>query len=386
MKPVYRKIHLRSSYTQPSPTSYYSVVVYYTDMTPALQAALSTSKASINTFLSSYLNEKIEEAQHIDTHLAQAATLLKEQSLSGGKKVRGALCMLSYALAGGKEDVIHSASGIELIHQYLCTLDDMADRDVIRHGIPTLEKMYEKTLTTVPSAQRDHYARSFTEIAAALLHTYAYELFASSPFPDSIKLEVIHLVNTILLRDTAAGWFIHMTQNWQSLTDASEQEFEKGLRLVTAQYTFVGPLLIGITLAGKRKELESALTEYGMHVGTAFQMHDDILGIFGDTQVTGKGVGNDIREGKKTLLLQYAYAHSTSDQKTFLEHVVGSPLSKQDLHEVQEIMKSTGALAYAQEKAAHHIRSGILALEKLSESPEKQLLIQLAEYIIAREK
>lgn len=384
--PVYRKILLRSSCTPFTLSVTFDVVVYYINMTPTLQTALSTSKTSIHIFLSSYFDKKIEEAQQIDTHLAQAATLLKEQSLVGGKRVRGALCMLAYALAGGKEDVVHSSAGIELIHQYLCTLDDMADRDVIRHGIPTLEKMYEKTLTTIPSAQRDHYARSFTEIAAALLHTYAYELFASSPFPDAIKLEVIHLVNTVLLRDTAAGWFIHMNQNWQSLTDASEQEFEKGLRLVTAQYTFVGPLLIGITLADKRKELESALTEYGMHVGTAFQMHDDILGIFGDTQVTGKGVGNDVREGKKTLLLQYTYAHCTSSQKAFLERVVGSPLSSQDLHEVQELMKSTGALTYAQEKAAQHIQSGILALEKLPESLEKQLLIQLAEYIVAREK
>ena len=167
------------------------------------------------------------------------ASLLKTQSLAGGKRIREFLCLLAYQLAGGTKSAVNVAAGIELVHQYLLTLDDMADRDIVRHGIPTLEVAYQKTLTSVPQDQRAHYARSLTEIASALLSSYMYELFASAECSDRAKLEIIHLVNTILLRDTAAGWQIHMMQNWQSLIDASEEEFTKGLRLVTAQYTLL---------------------------------------------------------------------------------------------------------------------------------------------------
>ncbi len=354
-------------------------------MKPTLTQALTDSKNEINTFLKSYFDEKITEAKYIDQHVATMATLLQAQSLGGGKRIRGFLCLLAYELAGGNKNAINVAAGIELVHQYLLTLDDVADRDVVRHGIPTLEVEYEKTLSTFPITHRKHYARSFTEIACALLSTYMYELFASAECSDSTKIELLHIVNNTLLRDTAAGWQIHMMQNWQTIAESSEEEFEKGLRLVTAQYTFVGPLLMGITLAQKRKEFETALTTYGMHVGTAFQMHDDVLGVFGNSTKTGKAVGNDLREGKKTILLQYAYKHASKLQQNVLNKTVGSDLSSQELQNVQDIMRETGALQYAQDKAKAHIALGIDALQSLPESSSKKLLIELAQYIIARE-
>jgi len=354
-------------------------------MTPTLAQSLSDSKQSINTFLASYFDQKILDATQIDDHIATMAKLLKTQALGGGKRIRGFLCALAYELAGGTQDATNVAAGIELVHQYLLTLDDMADRDTVRHGIPTLEVEYEKILFTIPESQRKHYARSLTEIASALLSSYMYELFASAECSDAKKIEIMHIVNNTLLRDTAAGWQIHMMQNWQPLAQATEEEFEKGLRLVTAQYTFVGPLLIGITLANNRKTYKSALTEYGMHVGTAFQMQDDILGVFGDSSKTGKAVGNDLREGKKTILLQHAYKHASKSDQEFLANNVGRELSDSDLKKIQDIIRKTGALEYAQKRAQDHITQGIRALETLQDSPSKQLLIELAKYIIARE-
>lgn len=347
--------------------------------------ALTHPKNNINAFLTSYFDEKIAEAIKIDRHIATMSSLLKSQSLGGGKRIRGFLCLVANELAGGTKNATKVAAGIELVHQYLLTLDDMADRDIVRHGIPTLEVEYEKTLISIPPNQRKHYARSFTEIACALLNSYMYELFASANCSDAIKVEILHIVNNILLRDTAAGWQIHMMQNWQTIEESSEEEFEKGLRLVTAQYTFVGPLIIGITLADKRKEFEHALTTYGMHVGTAFQMHDDILGVFGESIKTGKAIGNDLREGKKTMLLQYAYKHATKTQQKFMNIIIGNEVSTDELIYMQKIMRETGALKHAQEQAEKHISLGIDALHMLPESPSKQLLIELAQFIIARE-
>lgn len=350
-----------------------------------LTQALSQTKFDINQFLEHFFDERIAESSQIDRHIGTMTTLLKHQSLAGGKRVRGFLCLLAYHLSGGKSDAIPVAAAVELLHQYLLTLDDMADRDEVRHGIPTLEHEYVNTLTPIPQHHRTHYARSFTEIACALLSTYMYELVISSSFSDNIKLDVMHIMNTISLRDTAAGWQIHMMQNWQTLAEATEEEFEKGLQLVTAQYTFVAPLLIGVTLANKRKTYEQSLTTYGMHVGTAFQMHDDILGVFGDTEKTGKAVGNDLREGKKTILLQYAYAHANAKQKKDLERIVCSSVSPKDLLHVQEILQETRAVEYAHKKAQEHVRIGLQALESLPQSQEKQLLTELAHYIIERD-
>jgi geranylgeranyl diphosphate synthase type I len=233
----------------------------------------------------------------------------------------------------------------------------------------------------------EHRAMSFAMLDGVFLGSLSKELLLSSGFEDRTIREALHLFHTIMFRDTLAGWQIHGMQCTQPLSQSSQEEFIKGLRLVTASYTFEGPLLMGLTLAKNAKtSLEKAIRAYAIKVGTAFQIQDDILGLYGDPKVTGKPVGNDVREGKKTLLLQEAFQRGSAQEQQILENACGKAISKDTLSMVQNIVKDTGSLEYSRQMAKQLVDEGILELQDLPESEPKQLLIDLARYIISREK
>jgi geranylgeranyl diphosphate synthase type I len=264
----------------------------------------------------------------------------------------------------------------------------MADQDDMRNGQPTVWRRYQTEFADEHWQNEVHHGRTFAEIDGALLASLVTEQVMSvkgSLFSAEQLLEVLHLIDHHQYFETVAGWQIQYKLNHVQLSEATEAEFMKGLELVTARYTFVGPLMIGLSLGSASPELKAALTQYGTAVGTAFQIQDDILGLFGDPEETGKPVGNDVREGKKTLLLQRAYQSANEADKTFLSKVCGRELSDQELTRVQDIVKDTGSLAYSQKLAQEYIDKGIAALSSLDQNKEEVLVLrELAQYVLKR--
>ncbi len=341
----------------------------------------------ITKILADFLQQQSAEALAIDPLVSQSIDMLSDFSLRGGKTIRPYLSHLAYQLAHGKDHdgLLLACASIELHHKHILILDDIADRDETRYGGPTLEYAYRKKLQQFQGVE--HMSRSFAMMDGVLLGALSRELLLSSGFSPERILSVIHLCNTVMFRDTLAGWQIHGMQAQQPIENTTPKEFIKGLQLVTASYTFEGPLKIGLTLAGNTDlSLTKALTTYAQTVGTAFQIYDDILGLFGDPAKTGKPVGNDVREGKKTLLLQYAYQAATVDEKKFLTDVIGRDHTQTELETVQNLVKKTGALSQSQELASHMVEDGIRAIAQYQNTIQGDLLTQLARYIIAREK
>ena len=356
---------------------------------PHFSQELSRVANLVQQELQTFFQERLKYAKTLDSIHFNTVTALQEMVLRGGKRIRPYLCWCGYKLAGGTEDkkIVRVGAAVELLHNYLMNLDDMADRDTVRHGGPTLEVVYAKSLFAhYPKDTREHYARTWSEIAGAILNTYIYELIRTSGFSSDQIVESLEIINKHMLEKTAVGWQIHMMQNHEPLSQVKEERFEKGLRLVTAQYTFVSPLLLGVIFAGKRSVFESVLTTYGTHVGTAFQIQDDILGLFGQAEETGKAVGNDVREGKKTLLIQYAYRHCNKEDQTFLEKIVGSAITEQELERVQAIVRKSGSLQYSQDKAKKHVEDGVSAIQSLQtgDALMKQHLIEVAQFVMQR--
>lgn len=342
----------------------------------------------VSRTLVTFFREQHKEAFAIHPTLLESLRQLEIFSLRGGKAIRSYLVKLGYDIAGGKPHVglVKVAAAIDLHHKHILILDDIADRDEERYGGPTVEYAYHTVFTG--NKEKEHRARTFAMLDAVWLGALAKELLLTSHFDAERLLAVIHILDTLMYRDTLAGWQIHALECDASLDNVTIDEFVKGLELVTARYTFEGPLKIGLTLAGnKDKQLETALTTYSQKVGTAFQIHDDILGLFGDTEKTGKSVGNDVREGKKTLLVQVAYEHANEDGKKFLQRTVGDPhLTHDDILRVQTIVNTTGSLAHSQDLEKVMVSQGVKALDILPNSPEKNTLVELAHFIIAREK
>lgn len=355
----------------------------------SLAASLATYSQKVNQTLESFFaSQENEKVVSDNAALKTSLSLLHDFSLRGGKAIRPFLVKTAFDLAGGQSNpgLIKAAAAIDLHHKHILILDDIADRDEERYGGPTLEWAYKKEFAKYKDGE--HRARTFAMLDAVWLGALARQLLAESHFSSKKLLACQKILNTLMFRDTLAGWQIHALECDHEISEVSMEEFVKGLELVTARYTFEGPLKIGLALAGnKDQKLTEALTLYSEKVGTAFQIHDDILGLFGKTEKTGKPVGNDVREGKKTLLVQMAYQRAGKNDREFLEKAVGNIiLTTQDLTKVQLLVKELGALKHSQTMATQMVSEGITALAPLRISPSKDLLVKLAEHVITRDK
>ncbi len=361
-----------------------------------LKPFLMSHNGYISVSLTDLFNQKKRQAEQLSPIQVHSIQVLEDFVMQGGKRIRPMLVLLGYLLADGKIDnvspelhpVYGISAAIELVHKYLLLLDDMADQDDLRNGQPTVWRRYQTEFAEEKWQNEVHHGRTFAEIDGALLASLVTEQVLSvkgSLFSAEQLLEVLHLIDHHQYFETVAGWQIQYKLNHVPLSEATEAEFMKGLELVTARYTFVGPLMIGLSLGSASPELKAALTQYGTAVGTAFQIQDDILGLFGDPDETGKPVGNDVREGKKTLLLQRAYQSANEADKAFLATVCGHELSDEELIRVQDIVKETGSLAYSQKLAQEYIEKGIAALSALDQNKEEVLVLtELAQFVIKR--
>lgn len=352
-----------------------------------LKTSLSQHSQEVNQVIESFFDKERQEAQEIDRYLVRSLDILQDFTLRGGKSIRSYLGRIGFEMAGGVSSpkLLKAVASIEMHHKHILILDDISDRDERRYGGPTVEYSYREVMEGLPD--QNHRALSFAMLDGVFLGSLSKELLLSSGFPSDVVMKAMHLFHTIMFRDVLAGWQIHGMQCTEALADSSQEEFIKGLRLVTASYTFEGPLLLGLTLAQNEDPiLEQCIRSYGVTVGTAFQIQDDILGLYGDPSITGKPVGNDVREGKKTLLIQEAYKRASASERQILESACGQAISKDTLHLVQKIVKDTGSLKYSQTMAKQLVEEGIENLSTLPESESKKHLIELAHYIILREK
>lgn len=360
-------------------------------MMNTLPTFTSAHAPQILSKIEAFLSEQKKDATYLSPYFLHSVETIEDFVLRGGKNIRSLLVVCGYLLAGGvmNDEIYLVAAGVELFHKHLLNIDDMADRDELRYGGPTLWQKYQDEFAEKKWLDSPHHGRTFSEIDGTLLGSFAFEIFLHAQTLDPKKiLAVISVMHRIMYRDTVGGWQLQYMQNHDPLREASEEQFLKGLELVTAHYTFLAPLKIGLILAGKEKgELADALSIYSLNVGRAFQLQDDILGLFGEPDEMGKPVGNDLREGKKTLLLQRAYRSSSAKDQEFLENVCGRDLSQEELERVRKIVTDTGSLAYSRKMAEESVASGITALEKISSGQaEIYVLKDLAHFVIHRKK
>lgn len=346
--------------------------------------------------LEDFFDQKLKEVSQKDQVLVDSTEVLKEFVLRGGKRVSPLVVMIASRLVGHSDDqsIWKVAAATEMHHLYLLNLDDMADRDELRHGGPSLEAFYRDELfSSWPDS--DHHGRTFSSIHGALLNSYTFQLIGQARLDGQTTNDLLQIITENLFGDTIVGWQIQYFQNHQPIAEAREDRFLKGLEYVTSRYKFIGPMKLGLRAVlsptdPEFKKMEKILTDYGKHVGIAFQIQDDIMGVFGDSAEMGKPVGHDLREGKKTLLVQYAYRQADDEGKNLLESVVGVNLSEEELsakvEQVRELMVQTGSLNYSQGLANQHKVLAIKSLVDLPDSLEKQVLTELAEFVVNRKK
>lgn len=347
---------------------------------------LIAEKLATDTALAKFFKEYyVKQDRHADYRLM--TNTVENLFLRGGKRARPLLARMAYRLAGGKksEEMLKASLFLELIHSFLLVHDDIADQDLKRYGGPTLEVVFGEEFKKRTGKTNGHVGKTLALIAGDHLRTLADKALDAADFSDKVKNECKECMSFVL-EDTFEGWLIQYWLNFSGINEAKEADFMRGLELVTARYTFEGPLTIGLILAGKRKRFEGVLRRYAKHAGVAYQIQDDILGVFGESEQTGKPVGNDIREGKKTLLILRAYKQASKREKAVLDKLVGTDLSLAELEKVRQIIVDTGSLEYSKNLAEEHVEQAKEEVEGIDSDDKETLdkLKSLADFVVGR--
>jgi len=308
----------------------------------------------------------------------------------GGKRIRGALTMLGYEMSGGTDQqmILQAARVVEMIHAYILIIDDIQDRSPMRRGGPTAHAQLaayhrKQHLADDP----EHFGISLALMSALTGAHAAQMILANLMVDEELRLKAVSILNRTMIV-TAHGQTNDIMN--EVVADVTEADVDRVLEWKTAHYSFLNPIHMGMVLAGAGCDATDAITPYAKATGRAFQITDDILGIFGTEFESGKSPLDDIREGKRTVLTVYALKHAQGGDKNFLIQMLGNAkLTQSEFDRCKDIIRECGALEYAQTAAKRHVTEAVKALEaadaKQHWQPESvQFLRGLARYLLDR--
>lgn len=259
-------------------------------------------------------------------------------ALGGGKKLRPQFCAWGWIAAGGERNSItpiHLGAAVELLHAMALFHDDVIDDASIRRGNQTT---HQRLSHLHQSSKLIGESRRFGEGVAILIGDVTAVI--ADEFVSDLSGQARHIWNRLRL-EMNVGQFLDTVGS--AYKERSTHFAETVFRNKTAKYTIERPLHLGAYAAdvARAQVLEPMLSQYGLPLGDAFQLRDDILGAFGDETTVGKSVGGDFLEGKPTLLLARAYEKASSTQRVVLDRVGRTDLSEKDIAEIVQIIEET---------------------------------------------
>jgi geranylgeranyl diphosphate synthase type II len=298
-------------------------------------------------------------------HLAPAYEALWKtlrSNTTGGKRFRPRMVMTAYEGLGGEDGkaAAHVGASFELLHTALIVHDDVIDRDFVRRGIPNVSGSYRDIAHTaglsIPTAE--HRGMSVAVIAGDLALTGSFRLMGMAETDAATRTRLLDILDDAVFA-SAAGELIDVDFSLYSGVPSVEEIVDME-RLKTAVYSFEAPLQAGAVLAGAPESVVTALGEFGRNIGIAYQIVDDLLGVFGDEHATGKTTIGDIREGKRTALIAFASSHPEWPK---ISHLVGkSNLSPKEAQVVRSELKASGAKERTEQLAGDYADRAVAAL------------------------
>ncbi|MFD3546682.1 polyprenyl synthetase family protein [Streptomyces sp. NPDC058655] len=316
-------------------------------------------KSRVDGVLEWFVGREAERLVAIDADLAPVARRL-DAAVAHGKRLRAAFCYWGWRATGQPDSdaLLRAAASMELVHAAAVVHDDIIDDSPIRHGRPTAHVALRAG--TPPGPRADAAGRSLAMLVGDLLISLAGELFTTSGLPCAYLARGRPLWAT-LARELVAGECLEILRTG-SVPDTADSL--KVIRYKTAKYTVEHPLQIGGALGGADRRLREAFSGYGLPLGEAFQLRDDLLGLFGDPARTGKDNLDDIRAHRPTALLAETWRAADATDRRELRRVLGRDrLGSEELERVRAIMRRSGAPARVEEMIAARVREAGEALD-----------------------
>jgi geranylgeranyl diphosphate synthase type I len=303
-------------------------------------------KNKIEKNLQNYIRDlnKSYSLNRISPLLAQK---LKDFVLRPGKRVRPVLFVLGYKAFAKKEaaGLYRSAISIELLHDFMLIHDDIIDKSDTRRGKPSMHKMFDAYLKDRQNIKFS--GEDLSIVAGDIIYASAINCFLSVKEQAQRKEKALKKFIDAAFY-TGCGEFIELLYGLKTIKKITQKDIYKIYDLKTACYTFASPLAIGAILAGAKRSQVNKIFQYGIYLGRAFQIKDDILGVFGDEEKIGKSIMTDLQEAKKTLLIWYAYNRANIKNKSRISEILSKAnVKKGDLLNMRRIITDSGALDYA---------------------------------------
>jgi len=308
-----------------------------------------------------YLNSKLkgnpktlyDAAAHLITH--------------GGKRLRPYMVIKSCQILGGNTTIaIPAASAVEMIHNFTLVHDDIMDNDEMRHGVPTVHKKFGMPIAI---------------LAGDVLFSKAYQIISDSKLSkDAIVQLVSRLAKACV--DVCEGQLLDVKMAEEKRIP-SQKEYITMIGKKTAALFDVSCSMGAICATGNQKDI-SNLSNFGRNLGIAFQITDDLIGVMGDPKITKKPVGNDLREGKKSLPILMAIESAKGKDKKVILKTFGNPkATKNDLKNAVDVIRSLGIEVDVRTQALEYAEMAKKALSKYSGSAKTEL-IDLLDFVVKR--
>ena len=315
-----------------------------------IQALVAADMEGVNTQIRAQLHSDVSLIQQMGEYIVN----------SGGKRLRPVLAILSARACGYQGERHHlTAAIIEFIHTATLLHDDVVDSSDLRRGKETANSIWGNE-------------------ASVLVGDFIF----SRSFQMMVKVNQMRVMEIL----SAASNTIAEGEVLQLLNcndpETTQDQYMDVIRCKTAKL-FEAAAQLGPVLANESEQLEHALSKYGMHLGTSFQLIDDILDYRSDSQAIGKNVGDDLAEGKPTLPIIYAIKHGSPDQADTLRDIIRQG-DRDQLDQVLDIINATNALQYTEQIARLEAENAVREIECLADSQYKDALTSLAEFSVSR--
>ncbi|MEA2097845.1 MAG: polyprenyl synthetase family protein [Patescibacteria group bacterium] len=354
----------------------------------SVEDCLIEFKDQINKELKKFFKYKIEQVKSDKKpkELVEMIENLEKFTLNSGKRIRPILFYFGYIIGGGKNksEAMKISVSIELIHSYFLIHDDIIDCDNFRHGGLSMHYNYEKKAeNNFRNIDIKHFGVSMAIIIGDLSASFGYEVLNSSDFENDLKIKALNDLDKIIC-NTIFGQALDISLSKDNNFNV-DMIFEMQ-KYKTAKYTIEGPLHLGAILAGADEKFLNSLSDYAIPIGIAFQIQDDIIGIFGNKEKTGRLIGSDIKEGKRTLLFSKAIENANDVQKQTLNDIFGNKnISSADIEKVKNIIIETGSLKFSTNKAEELIEYAKKSLKNLEVSEKnREFLTDLTDFVVHR--
>ena len=322
---------------------------------------------------------------------------VRDYPVRGGKRLRPAMLIWSCGLLGGSESAaLYPAAAVEVFHNWTLVHDDIIDQDDTRRGAPTSHVKLAAELGgkfSLGAGDAERTGRDFAILAGDLQQGWANDLLLRSAehgVPPEVTVALGRRFQKLANSDLISGEALDVEFSLRELTGLKSQEVRTMLGLKT------GALLQFCTEAGAMIALDTVdaehpdvrkLSEFALAAGIAFQLRDDYLGIFGVYDSLGKALGNDLREGKATvMLLDTLRLASAADREKLLGYIGRETYSDADLDDVRRIMRDSGAAASNEAEAARLAEQARNILRSFPDNPYRQHMLDLVNFLIDRER